>query len=146
MEIFGLIFLLVALVLIGVGLALGLVACAVAVVLVLAGVVSVSAAVGVWCRRPGPAFRALVYQLLTLAGAVSGIVAAWVISTLFALNLPAAALVVCGLLGGAAGGLSLAALIVWTIEKLTALAASIWEKRQKALESHHPARPELDAG
>lgn len=77
MGIPGLIFLLVALVLIGVGIAIGLVACAVATGIIALGIVSSSFLVGLRSGRPAAGIRAFLLQCGILAGIPAGAVCAW---------------------------------------------------------------------
>jgi len=116
MGIFGLLFLIIALVLIGIGLAVGLVLCAIAAALMVAGMVSTSAAVGLWFRRPAPAVRVLIYQVFLVLGICSGVVVAWLASTLFELGLQPAGIVGTGALSGAAAGIALAAITGWIFD------------------------------
>jgi hypothetical protein len=77
MFIFGLVFLVVALILIGIGLAIGLVACACAVILLSLGVVSSSFLLGLLSGRAAVGFRVFFLQCGILVGVPAGAVCAW---------------------------------------------------------------------
>lgn len=108
MELFGLIFLVVALILIGIGIVVGLVGCVVAAILAALGVVSSSVVIGLLTRRPIAGFRAFLIQCALLAGIPSGILCAWLAHALWAASGPGWLISLYGGLGGALAGLVLA--------------------------------------
>jgi hypothetical protein len=130
MAIFALIFLTIALILIGVGLAVGLVICGVIAMLTFFGVLTSSAAVGVWLRNPSAALRLMVYQFCVLAGLVAGVGLAWVVSLIFELHLQPAGIVLCGGLAGAASGLIFAAGNLWIFKMAHDL---LWRRVSRSL-------------
>lgn len=108
MALFGLVFLVVALVLIGVGFTVGLVASAVAAVLLGLGVVSFSVFIGLRSKRPALALRALLLQCGLLAGLPAGAACAWLTHSFFTAYGSGWPILVYGALGGAAAGLLIA--------------------------------------
>lgn len=118
MAIFGLLFLIVALVLIGVGIVAGLILSAITAAFVFAGILSTSAAIGVWFKRPGPAIRAFTYQLALATAIPCGISLIWAISALFSLGLSLTGILLIGAFAGAAAGLALAAITLWSMDRI----------------------------
>lgn len=118
MELFGLIFLVVALILIGVGAVIGLVVCTIAAVLVGLGVVSSSMVVGFITRRPLAGVRALVIQCALIAGVPSGILCAWLLHSVFAATGPGWLISFYGAIGGAVGGLIIALFFEFVFRRL----------------------------
>jgi hypothetical protein len=108
MEVFGLIALFIALVLIGVGIAVGLVACAAGSVLVATGMVSSSILVGFWKRRTLAGVQAFFVQCGVLLGAPMGAVLAWGASHAWSMVSGDGRVLALGAVGGAAGGLVIA--------------------------------------
>ena len=118
MELFGLIFLLVMLVLIGVGIAAGLVASAIAAVLVSIGVVSSSVVIGLLARRTSAGVRAFLLQLAVLLGIPAGVLCAWLAHWI--LSTPASVWLVSlyGAFGGAVAGVVIALLLDFIFRRL----------------------------
>ena len=108
MALFGLVFLVVALILIGVGLAVGLVACALAGVLMGLGVISSSVVIGLRSGRPAVGVRALLLQCGVLAGIPAGAVCAWLAQSFFAAYGSGWPVLLYGALGGAFAGILVA--------------------------------------
>lgn len=111
MGIFGLVFLVVALVLVGIGIAIGLVACAVAAILIGLGVVSSSFFVGILAGRPSAGFRAFLLQCGVLAGIPAGAVCAWLGHNFYQAAGSELPILIFGALGGALAGLIVALLL-----------------------------------
>ena len=108
MGLFGLVFIVVALVLIGIGLAIGLFACLAAAVLLGLGIISSSFLVGLRAGHPSAGIRAFFLQCGLLAGIPAGAVCAWLghgFVTAYASDLP---ILLYGALGGALAGLIVA--------------------------------------
>jgi hypothetical protein len=118
MALFGLVFLVVALVLIGVGLAIGLVACCIAAMLVALGVLSSSVLVGLLSHRPSVGFRAFLLQCGVLAGAPAGAVCAWLAHSIFASYGSDWLILVYGALGGALTGIGIALLLAFISDRV----------------------------
>lgn len=104
MALFGLVFLVVALVLIGIGIVVGLVACALALVLLGLGVISSSFVIGIRMGRPAAGIRAFLLQCGILAGIPAGAVCAWLAQALFTAYGSGWPVFVYGALGGAVAG------------------------------------------
>jgi hypothetical protein len=111
MALFGLVFLVVALILIGVGIVLGLVACGIAAVLVAVGVVSSSVVVGLFRRSSASGVRAFLLQCGILAGIPAGILCAWLAHSIFEAYGSGWLVFLYGALGGALGGVIIALLV-----------------------------------
>ena len=118
MALFGLIFLVVALILIGVGIVVGLVVCAVAAVLFALGVLSTSVVVGVLTRRPAAGVRAFLLQCALLAGIPSGILCAWLVHYTIAAAGPGWLISIYGGLAGAVAALIIALLLDFVFRRL----------------------------
>ena len=110
MEVFGLVFIFVALFLIGVGIVCGVLACGIAVALVGIGIVSSSVIVG-FLSRPRAGVRAFLLQCGLVAGVPAGIVCAWLAHYLFSAAAPALLISFYGAFGGAVAGLVIALLV-----------------------------------
>jgi len=104
MMVFGIIFLIVALVLVGVGIAVGLVAIAVMAALVGLGAVSSSVAIGLVSKKPGRGVRAFVLQCGVLAGLAAGAGSGWMADVLFIEHGAGWPLLVLGAVSGALAG------------------------------------------
>lgn len=124
MGLFGLVFLVVALVLIGVGIALGLVGCALAAVLIGAGVVSSSILIGWRTGRPASGIRAFLIQCGLLAGVPAGAVCAWLAQSFFASYGTGWPVLVYGALGGALAGILVALCLDGITRRLQAWVAA----------------------
>ena len=111
MGLFGLVFLVVALMLIGIGIAIGTVACLIAAILVGLGVISSSFFVGILTGRPSAGFRAFILQCGIFAGIPAGAVCAWLGHHFYAAlgnDLP---ILFFGALGGAFAGVIVALML-----------------------------------
>ena len=108
MALFGLVFLVVALVLVGIGIAVGLVACGVASVLLGLGVISSSFVIGLRSGRPAIGVRAFLLQCGILAGIPAGAVCAWLAQSFFTAYGSGWPVLVYGALGGAFAGILVA--------------------------------------
>ena len=108
MALFGLVFLVVALVLIGIGIAVGLVGCAIAAALVGLGVVSSSFVIGIRTGHPAAGIRAFLLQCGVLAGIPAGAVCAWLAHAFFTAYGSGWPVIVYGALGGAVAGVVVA--------------------------------------
>ena len=118
MALFGLMFLVVALILIGVGIVVGVVACCVAAVLFAVGILSSSVVVGLLTRRPVAGIRAFLLQCAILAGIPSGILCAWLAHSILSAAGPGWLISFYGALGGAAAGLVIALLLDFLFRRL----------------------------
>jgi hypothetical protein len=104
----GLIFLLVALVLIGIGIAIGLVACLFAALLVGLGIISSSFVIGFRSGRPEAGIRAFLLQCGILSGIPAGAVSAWLGYSFFTTHRDGWPILLSGALGGAIAGVIIA--------------------------------------
>src|SRR2546423_15296269 len=111
MALFGLMFLVVALILIGVGIVVGLVVCGIAAVLFAVGIVSSSVIVGLLTRRPAAGIRAFLLQCAVLPGIPSGILCAWLAHAFLSAAGPGWLISMYGALGGALAGVVIALLL-----------------------------------
>jgi hypothetical protein len=118
MELFGLVFLVVALILIGIGIGLGLVACAVAAVMVGVGILSSSVVIALLSRRPAAGIRAFLLQCALLAGIPSGILCAWLAHSIFTAYGSGWIVLFYGALGGAVAGVIIALLLDFIFRRL----------------------------
>jgi hypothetical protein len=118
MEVFGLLFVIVALVLIGVGIGLGLLACAIAAGLVAVGILSSSIIVGFLRHRPTAGLRAFLFQCGVVAGVPTGVVCAWIAHYVFSAAAPALLISFYGALGGAVAGLVIAFVATFALRQL----------------------------
>ena len=131
MGIPGLIFLVVALLLIGVGFALGLVAVALCAAMAGLGVISSSVAFGIFRRSPSDALLAMIYQFAVLGGIPGGMVVAWVVSEWLR---SASSLLPTLLMGAFAGALS-GYLLAWILSWILRWTSTAVGERLKALKS-----------
>lgn len=83
MGLFGLIFLIVALVVIGIGIALGVVACILTCAFLVLGIASSSFVIGFHRGHPVAGTRAFLVQCGILAGVPAGIVCVWSVQFVF---------------------------------------------------------------
>jgi hypothetical protein len=135
MAIFGIIFFVVALVLIGVGIAVGLVASGLALLLVGLGVVSSSVLIGLRSGRTESAIRAFLIQIGVLAGIPAGAICAWILKHFSEQMGDSWVVPAYGALGGAAAGLLIALLLdaisrrthAWAIRRFHGVSTSISE-------------------
>ena len=123
MALFGLVFLVVALILIGVGIVVGLVVCAVAAALVGVGVVSSSVVIGLFRKSSLAGIRAFLLQCGVLAGIPAGVLCAWLAHSLFEAYGTSWVIFLYGALGGALGGVVIALLADFIVRRLHAWAA-----------------------
>jgi hypothetical protein len=119
MALFGLIFLVVALVLIGVGVAVGLVA-----VLLGIGVISSSVVIGVRSGRAAVGIRVFLLQCGILAGIPAGAVCAWLVQSFFEAYGGGWPVLVYGALGGAFAGVCVALFLDFISRRFHAWASS----------------------
>ena len=124
MELFGLVFLVVALILIGVGIVVGLVACSVTAVLIGIGVLSSSVVVGLFSRSSAAGIRAFLVQCGVLAGIPAGILCAWLAHSIFEAYGSGWLVILYGGLGGALGGVIIALLVDYIFRRLHTWAAA----------------------
>jgi hypothetical protein len=124
MALFGLVFLVVALVLIGIGIAVGLVASVIAVALLGLGVISSSFVIGIRTGRPAAGIRAFLLQCGLLAGIPAGAVCAWLAQTFFAAYGSGWPVLVYGALGGAVAGIVVALSLDFVSRRLHAWASA----------------------
>ena len=104
MALFGLMFLIVALILVGVGIVVGLLGAGVAAILVAVGVLSSSLVIGLLTRRYSTDVRALLLQCALAAGIPAGIFCAWLMRYLWSAGGPGWLVLFYGALGGALAG------------------------------------------
>jgi hypothetical protein len=111
MGLFGLVFLIVALVLIGIGIAVGAFACLIASILVGLGVISSSFFVGILSGRPSAGVRAFLLQCGILAGIPAGAVCAWLGHNFYNAVGSELPILFFGALGGAVAGVIVALML-----------------------------------
>lgn len=111
MALFGLVFLLVALVLMGIGFAVGLVGIICAAVLIGLGVISSSVVIGLRSGRPTAGIRAFLVQSGVLLGAPAGAFCAWLAQSFFAAYGGGSVILIYGALGGAVAGIVVAVML-----------------------------------
>jgi hypothetical protein len=116
MALFGLVFLVVALILMGVGMVMGLCIFAVAAAAVGLGMVSTSVACGVLQKKPSTGLRAFFYQFFVAVFFAAGIAATWLASTIGELSLPISSIFVIGALSGISVGLGFGLIHSWLLD------------------------------
>jgi hypothetical protein len=137
MEMFGIIFGFVALILIGIGLAVGLVACGLLALLVGLGVLSSSAFLGIRSGRPEVAIRAFFVQCGCLAGIPAGAVCAW-FATQFQTAIGTGWVIfVYGGIGGAVAGVLIALILDFVTRQLYRWASSRFPAESRVIPSTH---------
>ena len=124
MALFGIVFEVVALVLIGIGFAIGLVAAASASVLVALGVVSSSFVVALRTGKAGNGIRAFLIQCGILAGIPAGAVCAWMGQVFFEVFGRDWKVWAYGAVGGAFAGLLVALMVDFVSRRLQAWAST----------------------
>lgn len=124
MELFGLVFFLVALVLIGIGVAVGLVACGLAAMLLALGVISSSAFVGMRSGRAALGIRVFLIQCGLLVGIPAGAACAWLAHSFFEAYGDGWPILLYGGLGGAFSGLLVALLLDFVSRSLHSWASA----------------------
>jgi hypothetical protein len=105
---FGLVFLVVALVLVGIGFAIGLVGSIFAAILVALGVISSSFVIGIRAGRPAVGIRAFLLQCGILLGIPAGSACAWLAQSFFAAYGSGWPVLIYGAIGGAFAGVLVA--------------------------------------
>jgi hypothetical protein len=125
MGFFGLIFLVVALILVGFGIAVGLVACALAAALAGFGVISSSVLIGLRAGKAAAGIRAFLLQCGVLAGLPAGAVCAWLVQALFTEQGTTWPVLAYGALGGAVAGIIVALLLDFVSRRLHAWASAL---------------------
>ena len=118
MELFGLIFLVVALILIGAGAIIGLIVCTITAIMVGIGVLSSSIVIGFISRRAATGLRAFIVQCALIGGIPSGILCAWLVHSVFSAAGPGWLISFYGALGGAVAGLIIALLLDFIFRRL----------------------------
>ena len=139
MELFALVFLVVALILIGVGIALGLVICGIAAVLLGIGVVSSSVVVGLFRRSSGAGVRAFLLQCGIIAGVPAGMLCAWLAHSIFEAYGSGWLIFLYGGLGGALGGVVIALMVDFIYRRLQRWASAKLATRSRSV--LHDAEP-----
>ena len=124
MGLFGLVFFVVALVLVGIGIAIGTIACIIATVLVGLGVISSSFFVALRAGRPSAGFRAFLLQCGVLAGIPAGAVCAWLGVHFFAAAGGELPILIYGALGGALAGVIVALMLDFVSFRLNGWASA----------------------
>ncbi|HEY5894496.1 MAG TPA: hypothetical protein VIT91_14840 [Chthoniobacterales bacterium] len=124
MALFGLVFLVVALVLIGIGISIGLAACVLAGALLGLGVISSSFVIGLRTGRPAAGIRAFLLQCGILAGIPAGAVCAWLAEAFFVAYGGGWPVLVYGALGGAVAGIVVALSLDFVSRRLHAWIAT----------------------
>lgn len=118
MGLFGLIFLIVALVVIGIGIALGVVACILTCAFLVLGIASSSFVIGFHRGHPVAGTRAFLVQCGILAGVPAGIVCVWSVQFVFGTGATGWSLLVCGAVGGALAGFVVALSLEFAFRRL----------------------------
>jgi hypothetical protein len=118
MAFFGLVFLIVALILIGVGIVVGFVACCIAAVLFAVGILSSSVVIGLLNRRPSAAVRAFLLQCALLVGVPSGVLCAWLAHSIFTAYGSSWLILLYGAMGGAVAGVIIVLLLDFIFRRL----------------------------
>ena len=136
MGLLGLVFLVVALVLIGVGIAIGTIACLVGAALVGLGVISSSFVVGVCSGRASAGFRAFLLQCGVLAGIPAGAACAWLGHNFYVAAGNQLPILFFGALGGALAGLIVAVMLDFVSGRLGSWAGN---RVQSLRETARPA-------
>ena len=124
MALFGLVFLVVALVLIGIGIAIGLVACVLAAALAGLGIVSSSFLIGMRTGRPAVGIRAFLLQCGVLAGIPAGALCAWLAQAFLKAYGSGWPVFVYGAAGGAVAGVIVALSLDFVSRRLHAWASA----------------------
>jgi len=137
MAIFGLVFGMVALVLVGIGVVIGLVACALTALLLTMGIISSSIFVGVRSGRAASGLRAFLVQIGLLCGIPAGALCAWVAKSFFAAYGGDLSILFFGALGGAFAGVIIALMLDYLSRRAGAWAGAHLEKARR----WQPIRP-----
>lgn len=123
-PLFGIVFGVVALILIGVGIVLGLVGLALTAFLVGIGVVSSSVFIGVRSGRASSGIRAFLVQIGLLCGIPAGAVCAWLGQSLFEAYGSGWTVLIYGALGGAFAGVLVALILDYVSRRMGAWASA----------------------
>jgi hypothetical protein len=141
MAIFGLVFGMVALVLIGIGVVIGLVACALTAVLLALGIVSSSVFVGVRSGRATSGIRAFLIQIGLLCGIPAGALCAWLAKSFFAAYGGDLSILIYGAMGGAFAGLLIALMLDFLSRRAGVWAGARIEKARQWQSIRSPKEP-----
>ena len=131
MAIFGLVFGLVALVLIGIGVVIGLVACVLTAVLLAMGIISSSIFVGVRSGRAASGIRVFLIQIGLVCGIPAGALCAWLAKSFFATYGGDLSILFFGALGGAFAGITIALTLDYLSRRAGAWAGTHLEKARQ---------------
>jgi len=112
----GIIFLVVALILIGVGLSLGIFLFALTSAAIVLGVISTSIACGIIQKKPSTGFRVFFYQFFMLSFAAAAVFVSWLISSVFDMQLSLISISVIGSISGLSVGLLFGLLHSWIVD------------------------------
>ncbi|HVE15284.1 MAG TPA: hypothetical protein VNB29_01045 [Chthoniobacterales bacterium] len=136
MPFFGLIFLIVALILVGAGFAIGAGVFAVACMAVAFGMVSTSMASGILQRKLSTAFRVFFYELCIISFMTAGVALSWPLSAFLDLSISPVALLMIGSLSGLAVGLTFGLLHSWMIDLISRNLRKILPRITRPSRSH----------
>ena len=128
MFIFGIIFLVVALVLIGIGLAIGALIFVAAAAAIGVGMISSSVACGILQKKPSAGFRVFFYQFFTLTFLAAGIVLTWLVSAFAELHFSGWSIVAIGSLAGISVGLLFSILHSYLVDVIAMFANRLFHR------------------
>jgi hypothetical protein len=141
MALFGIVFAVVALMLIGVGFAIGLVGIILTAVLTTLGVVSSSVALGWRSGRPSVGIRAFLIQCGVLAGLPAGAVCAYLAHSFFKAYGEGWPIIVYGAVAGAVAGILIAVSFDYISRGVQSWVAGRLQARRAARAASLPTKP-----
>jgi hypothetical protein len=141
MFVFGIIFLIVAIILIGIGIAFGVAIFALAGIAIGLGVTSSSIAIGFIQRKPSLGLRAFFYQLFVIIFSLLGILSTWAISTFSGYDFSFLSIALIGALSGTSIGLLFAVFHSWIIDLIGSSLRRLFSQHQKSTEQGAAANP-----
>jgi len=128
MFIFGVIFLIVALLLIGAGFAIGILVFGVAAAAIGLGVISTSVACGFIQKKSSIGFRVFFYQFFIIAFLFAGILTAWLVSLFADLHVSIISVILIGSISGGSVGLIFGLLHSWIVDLISGYLIRIFSR------------------
>ena len=132
MFIFGVIFLIVALLLIGVGFAIGIFILGVAAAAIGLGIISTSVACGFIQKKPSIGFRVFFYQFFIITFLLAGILTTWLVSFFADLHISIISVILIGSISGGSVGVLFGLLHSWIVDFISTYLIRVFSRMTNA--------------